>query len=41
MIKNTLNYIVDIFMFILMMAIIGIGFTMNEVIEAIHEEMIK
>ena len=30
--KNTLNYIVDIFLFLLMMAIIGIGFLMKFVL---------
>ncbi len=39
--KNTLNYIVDIFMFLLMMAIIGIGFLMKFVLITGQEKWIK
>ncbi len=39
--KNTLNYIVDIFMFILMMAIIGIGFLMKFALISGQEKWIK
>jgi len=39
--KNTLNYIVDIFMFLLMMAIIGIGFLMKFVMITGQEKWVK
>ena len=39
--KNTLNYIVDIFMFLLMMAIIGIGFLMKFILITGQEKWIK
>ncbi len=39
--KNTLNYIVDIFMFLLMMAIIGIGFLMKFILLTGQEKWIK
>jgi hypothetical protein len=39
--KNTLNYIVDIIMFILMMAVIGIGFLMKFVLITGQERWIK
>lgn len=39
--KNTLNYIIDIFMFLLMMAIIGIGFLMKFVLITGQEKWVK
>jgi hypothetical protein len=39
--KNTLNYIVDIFMFLLMMAVIGIGFLMRFILITGQEKWIK
>ena len=39
--KNTLNYIIDIFMFILMMAIIGIGFLMKFILITGQERWIR